>query len=84
MMFIKAAIAIVVVVVDEEEEVVQVRSLLLFCAYPPIVTPDNSCYHQQGDQIVRFFAYWVIVNFGQIFLSYRSSPNFGITYFLPQ
>jgi hypothetical protein len=26
----------------------------------------------------------VIVNFGQIFLSYRSSPNFGITYFLPQ
>jgi hypothetical protein len=34
---------------------------------------------EQGDQIVRIFAHWYIVYFGQFFEIYRSSPNFGAT-----
>jgi hypothetical protein len=34
----------------------------------------------QGDQIWRFFAYWVIVYFGQFLIWYRSSSNSWATF----
>jgi hypothetical protein len=36
----------------------------------------NDIILEQGDQIRRIFAHWVIVHFGQVFLNYRSSENF--------
>jgi hypothetical protein len=34
---------------------------------------------EQGDQIGRIFAQWVIVYFGQFYKDYRSNPNFWAT-----
>jgi hypothetical protein len=36
---------------------------------------------KQGDQILRIFSYWVTVCFGQLFATYRNSPDYGATYF---
>jgi hypothetical protein len=35
---------------------------------------------QQGDQVGRFFAYNVIIYFWQFVLTYRSGPNFCVTF----
>jgi hypothetical protein len=32
----------------------------------------------QGDQMGRFFAYWVIINFGQFYQNEKNSHNFGL------
>jgi hypothetical protein len=41
-------------------------------------TVSVSVYPNQGDQIGRIFAQWVIVFFGQFYKNYRSSPKFHI------
>jgi hypothetical protein len=35
----------------------------------------------QGDQIGRIFAYWAIVKFKLFYVKYKSSSNFGRTFF---
>jgi hypothetical protein len=35
----------------------------------------------KGEQIVRIFAYSVIVSFGQFFEDYRGSPHYWATFF---
>jgi hypothetical protein len=39
--------------------------------------PLGSESDEQGDQIGRFFAYWVIACFGQFFENCGNSPIFG-------
>jgi hypothetical protein len=36
---------------------------------------------EQGDQIGRFFAHWLMANSGQFFYNYRSSPHFWSAFF---
>jgi hypothetical protein len=42
---------------------------------------DVSTGLKKGDQIGRFFAYWVAVSFGQYCEKCESSPNFGLLSF---
>jgi hypothetical protein len=37
--------------------------------------------HNQGDQIERILAHWVIVYFGQCFENHRSSAHFWAAFF---
>jgi hypothetical protein len=37
--------------------------------------PTDICMVNQGDQIVRVLAYWVIIFWGQFFENYRSSTH---------
>jgi hypothetical protein len=38
-------------------------------------------YLNQGDQIGRIFAFWVIVYFEQFFENYKNNPNFCAAFF---